>query len=270
MPNQIYTGSIVSSHYSGADTFTPENVHKPSLAHEILVPVLQQMYTTKASQRRCIQLSPSIKNMKKIDSIKQTYQPKNNRMKMLADVIKGPFKHSKTNILERKRHTNSGFSFANDDNIESEQGMQQASGFNQESSIRSSAIVKVNKQKRQVEPQITYFYSPNFRQIQPLKDTVPVFLGGSYTNNFKVQSKVAKYIIGVTKNVVPFNDSFNINDSLLNKTQAIGSVRGPSLGGSRSHEPSKQKFGQNTCDQGKFTKLNISRRLEKSDARRMS
>ena len=149
--------------------------------------------------------------------------------------------------------------------------MQQSSAAgNQEHSIRSSAIVKVNKTKRQVEPQITYFYSPNFRQIEPLRDTVPVFLGGSYTNKFKVQSKVAKYIIGVTKNVLPFNDSFNIDDSLLNKTQAIGPVRGPSLGGSQSHPPSKQKLGQSTCDQGKFTKLHISRRLEKSEARRMS
>ena len=55
---------------------------------------------------------------------------------------------------------------------------------------------------------MTCYYSPNFKPLEGLRDTRPVFLGGNYKSKIEAESKVAKYIkgIGEIQNRVPIMD----------------------------------------------------------------
>lgn len=59
---------------------------------------------------------------------------------------------------------------------------------------------------------MTSYYTSNFRPLEGMRDTIPVFLGGSFTSKVEAESKVAQYIRGIKtiENRVSLYDS-NVN-----------------------------------------------------------
>ena len=68
--------------------------------------------------------------------------------------------------------------------------------------------------------QMTSYYTANFRPLESIRDTLPVFLGGNYTSKVEAESKVAQYIRGAKAVEHRGNDvsQYYANKAELNKS----------------------------------------------------